>query len=149
MLRADVERFAEQVAAVLGEAALARLDDNRFGALVSFTYNVGIGNLRRSSVLRAVKEGRHDDVPRLLLRWTRAGGRRLPGLVRRRRAEGRLWLTPPGRQKPPPVAVARHRAREIAEHPRPAATWAAFFMALAGLVAAFRKEIAAWFASLF
>ena len=94
ILRRDVERFAHDVARVLGPDA-EMLTPHRFGALVSFAFNVGIGNLKRSSVLKAVREGRHDEVPGLLLQWTKAGGRRLRGLVRRRRAEGRLWMTPP------------------------------------------------------
>ncbi len=146
ILRRDVTRFARDVARVLGPHAAA-LTDNQFGALVSFAYNVGIGNLKRSSVLRAVREGRHDDVPRLLLQWTKAGGRRLRGLVRRRRAEGRLWLTPPARRRPPPVAVARHKAQEMMEHPDLAAAWAAFFVAGGGALAATWKEVSAWVTS--
>ncbi len=95
ILRNDVERVAHRVAQVLGADAES-LTPNQFGALVSFAYNVGIGNLKRSSVLKAVREGRHEDVPRLLLRWTKAGGRRLRGLVRRRRAEGNLWMATAG-----------------------------------------------------
>ena len=136
ILREDVQRFAHQVAKVLGPDVMSRLNDNQFGALVSFAFNVGIGNFKRSSVLRAVREGRFDDVPRLLMRWTKAGGRRLRGLVRRRRAEGRLWLTPPDRRRPPPMAVARQRAREIAERPGLAAAWAAFLVAAANLAVA-------------
>ncbi len=148
ILHRDVERFARDVARVLGADA-GRLRLNQFGALVSFAYNVGIGNLKRSSVLKAVREGRHDDVPRLLLQWTKAGGRRLRGLVRRRRAEGRLWLTPEDRRRPPPVAVARHKAQEMMEHPDLAAAWAAFFMAAGGLAAAAWKEVSAWVSGLF
>ncbi len=149
ILRADVERVAGQVAKVLGPDVLSRLNENQFGALVSFAFNVGIGNVRRSSVLRAVRAGRLEEVPRLLLRWTKAGGRRLPGLVRRRRAEGRLWLTPPGKRRPPPGAVARHTAQEIAERPGLAAAWAAFLLALSTLLAALGKEITTWFATNF
>ncbi len=148
ILRRDVARFARDVARVLGADA-EKLTPNQFGALVSFAYNVGIGNLKRSSVLKAVREGRHKDVPRLLLRWTKAGGRRLRGLVRRRRAEGRLWMTPEDRRRPPPVAVMRHKAQEMVEHPDLAAAWAAFFMAAGGLAAAVWKEVSAWVSGLF
>ena len=148
ILHRDVEHFARQVARVLGADA-EFLTPNQFGALVSFAYNVGIGNLKRSSVLKAVREGRHEDVPRLLLRWTRAGGRRLRGLVRRRRAEGRLWMTPPGRRRPPAKAMVRHKAQEMTEHPDLAAAWAAFFMAATTLAAAIGKEVTAWVSRLF
>ncbi len=125
------------------------LTSNQFGALVSFAYNVGIGNLKRSSVLRAVREGRHEDVPRLLLQWTKAGGRRLRGLVRRRRAEGRLWMTPDAHRRPPPVALVRHKAQEMIEHPDLAATWAAFFMAATALAAAVGREVGSWVSWIF
>ena len=105
ILRRDVEKFAAGVEKALGRHA-ARLNDNQFGALVSFAYNVGVGALKRSSVLKAVKAGRLDDVPGKLMLWTRAGGRRLKGLVRRRKAEGELFMTPvkaPPRTRPKPT----------------------------------------------
>ncbi|HHI81957.1 MAG TPA: lysozyme [Rhizobiales bacterium] len=141
ILRDDVNRVAKQVSATLGPGLMARLNENQFGALVSFAYNVGIGNLDRSSVLRAVRKGRFDDVPRLLLRWTKAGGKKLRGLVRRRRAEGKLWLTPPGRRHPPPPVIIRQKVRELKNHPKPAVTWAAFLLAMAGLAAALWHKI--------
>jgi GH24 family phage-related lysozyme (muramidase) len=129
ILRRDVETFARAVARAIGDEALEKLNENQFGALVSFAYNVGLANFRRSSVLRAVKEGRLNDVPRLLMRWTKArdprSGRlkRLRGLVRRRRAEGELFMAVVRRQdangpspssadarageKPPPEEPAR------------------------------------------
>ncbi len=141
ILRDDVNRVARQVSDTLGPGLLARLNENQSGALVSFAYNVGIGNFRRSSVLRAVREGRFDDVPRLLLRWTKAGGKTLRGLVRRRRAEGRLWLTPPGKRRPPPAVIIRHKARTLKKHPQLAAAWAAFLLAAAALAAALWHRI--------
>ena len=68
----------------------ASLDQNEFDALVSFAYNCGTGALN-SSVGRAVMEGRDADVPDCLDKWCRAAGRVLPGLVRRRKAEGQLY----------------------------------------------------------
>lgn len=147
MLRKDLESFAQEVAALVGAERLRQLNDNQFGALVSFAYNVGVGNFARSSVLRAVRHGRFDEVPRLLMRWTKARDprtgrlRTLRGLVRRRRAEGHLWLTPPSRKRPPLAAVARHTAGEMAERPGLSAAWAAFVASLANL------GIAAWHAA--
>jgi lysozyme len=155
ILKRDVERIAADVARLLGDEVMARLNANQFGALTSFAFNVGIGNFRRSSVLRAVRQGRLSAVPRLLLRWSKARDprtgrlRTLRGLLRRRRAEGRLWLTPPGRRHPPPVAVARHKAQELKEVPSVAAAWAAFLLAVSGLFTALFKEITTWFATLF
>ncbi len=141
ILRRDVQRFARGVAREVGPQAMKRLNDNRFGALVSFAYNVGLGNFRRSSVLRAVKEGRLDDVPRLLMRWTKAGGRRLRGLERRRRAEGRLFMTPPSGATPVAASApdrnnhaAPHRRQPIPSRDK-AAPRAALFVALATIAA--------------
>ncbi|GEM_PF-1370340 len=152
ILRRDVQRFARQVAEALGEDVMRRLNENQFGALVSFAYNVGIGNFRRSSVFRAVRDGRYDDVPRLLMRWTKAGGRRLRGLERRRRAEGKLFTTPVRQLQrqavdtlPPPATKTSDNAPARPEEPPPttapatpprkaAPPRAAFFMSLFALL---------------
>ncbi|MCC2110947.1 MAG: lysozyme [Hyphomicrobiales bacterium] len=72
------------------------LNDNQYAALVSFCYNVGPGNFRKSSALRYLNQGHYDQVPRRLALWNKAGGRVLRGLVRRRKAEGELFATPVG-----------------------------------------------------
>lgn len=87
ILARDVEVFARGVSAALHVA----VTDGQFSALVSFAYNVGLGNFRKSSVLRAVNAGDLAAVPRRLNLWVKAGGRTLPGLVRRRAAEGALF----------------------------------------------------------
>lgn len=99
ILQADVECFAAAV-----RAALTReLSPAQFSALVSFTYNVGPGAFRGSSVLKAVNEGRLAEVPGLLRRWVKADGRVLDGLVRRRVAEGEMFSTG-GADLPQPAA---------------------------------------------
>lgn len=80
---ADVERGVE-----------VQLVDNQFSALVSFVFNVGGDAFRKSTLLRLLNAGGYTAVPGQLARWTKAGGRELPGLVRRREAEARLWRTP-------------------------------------------------------
>jgi GH24 family phage-related lysozyme (muramidase) len=67
------------------------LTDSQFGALVSFTFNLGAGTLERSTLRRMVNRGENGDIPSELAKWVWAGGRRLPGLLRRRQAEGRLY----------------------------------------------------------
>lgn len=62
--------------------------DNQFAALVSFTFNLGAGNLK---IL--FKNGLAA-VPDRILLFDHAGGRQLPGLTRRRQAERALYLTP-------------------------------------------------------
>ncbi len=66
------------------------LRQHQFDALASLVYNCGAGALA-GSVGKAVREGRDTDVPDLLARWNKAGGKVLAGLARRRKAEGELW----------------------------------------------------------
>lgn len=67
------------------------ISDAKFCTLVSFAFNVGLGALKRSTLLRLVNEGAFDLVPGQFLRWTRGGGKVLAGLQRRREAEAKLW----------------------------------------------------------
>lgn len=83
LLRKDV-RIAER--AVLRLISVP-LTDGQFDALVSFTFNLGNGALQSSTLRRKVNRGDHDSVPAELMKWVWAAGKRLPGLVRRRRAE--------------------------------------------------------------
>jgi lysozyme len=67
-------------------------DANRLAALIDFIYNLGPGNLRASTLRRRVNAGEWSKVPTELKRWTKGGGRTLPGLVARREAEAALIL---------------------------------------------------------
>ena len=53
-------------------------------ALTDFTFNVGIGNVKSSTLIRLLNQGRHEEACIQLLRWNKAGGRVLRGLVVRR-----------------------------------------------------------------
>jgi lysozyme len=63
------------------------LTQGQFDALVSFTFNLGAGALQRSTLRRKVNREEHTDVPAELMKWVWAGGRKLKGLVKRRKAE--------------------------------------------------------------
>ena len=67
------------------------LSDNQFSALVCFAFNVGVGNLESSTLLKLLNRGWYEQVPAQLMRWNRANGEVYGGLSRRRAAEGRLW----------------------------------------------------------
>ena len=67
------------------------LEDGRFDALCSFTFNLGAGALQRSTLRRKVNREEHDAVPAEFWRWVWAGGRKLKGLIRRRDAEAALY----------------------------------------------------------
>lgn len=69
------------------------LNQHEHDALVAFVFNVGAGAFKGSTLLRRLNAGDRTSVPAQLMRWTRAGSQTLPGLVTRRRAEGRLFAT--------------------------------------------------------
>lgn len=87
ILRADLAKYEQGVT----DAVSVQLTQSQFDALVSFAFNCGLGALRKSTLLKRVNAKQFDRVPAELMKWTRAGGRELPGLVRRRRAEAALW----------------------------------------------------------
>lgn len=62
-------------------------DPSRLAALIDFTFNLGEGNLRASTLRRKVNAGAWGEVPAQLRRWNRAGGVVMRGLVLRREAE--------------------------------------------------------------
>ena len=66
---------------------LATEPEGRLAAIVDFTFNLGAGRLQRSTLRQKVNRGEHEGVPAELMKWVRAAGKKLPGLVRRRRAE--------------------------------------------------------------
>ena len=70
------------------------LNQNQFDALVSFTYNLGIGNLEKSTLLEMLNQGDYSGAAEQFLRWDKAGGETLPGLVHRRLADSELFSKP-------------------------------------------------------
>jgi len=70
------------------------LNDNQFGALVSFTYNEGQGNLGASTLLKLLNQGDYQGAADEFPKWRKAGGQVLEGLVSRRADERELFLTP-------------------------------------------------------
>lgn len=86
LLRSDLRRFEDFV-----DAHCSPCTDNQFAALVSFAFNVGEGALRTSTLRRLHMEGNHAAAQGQFARWTKAKGRTLPGLVKRREAEAKLY----------------------------------------------------------
>lgn len=82
----DFERFVNR-------KVKTQLTQHQFDALVSFCYNVGKGQFASSTLLRRINNRRFDDIPRQLNRWVNDNGRRVNGLVRRRKSEGHLFAT--------------------------------------------------------
>jgi lysozyme len=64
-----------------------------FDACVSFAFNAGLGNFQRSTIRMKINRGEWKDAAEAFMQWTKGGGRELPGLVKRRKAEVALFLT--------------------------------------------------------
>ena len=88
LLRQDVAEVERQVKAMRVASTDGQLD-----ALVSFAFNVGISRLRRSALLRVIREGGTKlQIQREFKRWVYAGGQRLRGLELRREWEARRFF---------------------------------------------------------
>lgn len=72
-----------------------KLNQNQFDALVSFAYNLGTGNLAKSTLLKKAKINPNDPtIKDEFAKWNKAGGKVLSGLTRRRIAESNLYFKP-------------------------------------------------------
>ena len=70
------------------------INQNQFDALVSFAYNLGPANLKSSTLLKKVNLNPEDETIRdEFMKWVKAGGKTLKGLVKRREAEANLYFT--------------------------------------------------------
>src|SRR5690606_6899591 len=71
----------------------SKINQNQFDALVSFSYNVGLGSLKSSTLLKKVNANPQDaDICNQFARWNKAGGKVLLGLTRRRKEEAELYF---------------------------------------------------------
>lgn len=83
LLKRHVDAFAAKVDAVTNP-----VEQNKFDALVSFAYNVGVGAYRKSTLLKKVNANPDDeDIRDEFMKWNKAGGRVLSGLTNRRKKE--------------------------------------------------------------
>ena len=88
-LEMDTLKVKDQVKALVK----VPINDNELDALTSLAYNIGAGAFKKSTLLNLLNQGadRHL-VADQFLRWNKAGGKVLPGLVKRRLAEHNLFL---------------------------------------------------------
>lgn len=102
ILRSDLAAFETAVLS----AVHVPLNQNQFDALVSFTFNLGPGHLRSSTLLKRLNFGDYAGAADEFLKWNKSNGKVLTGLVRRREAERTLFLTPaPQPQASPPTGL--------------------------------------------
>lgn len=88
-----VQRVQELIDGVLKLCAIPP-NQNQLTAMCSLVYNVGLGNFRKSSVLKAHNRGDTQAAARAFNLWNKAGGRVMKGLTRRRAEEAALYLKP-------------------------------------------------------
>jgi lysozyme len=90
LLRADVMDKCRDVDSLVKVS----LNDNQYAAVVSFTFNLGIGNLKQSTLLKKINAGDFVGAANEFAKWNKAGGKVLAGLTRRRAAEAELFRRP-------------------------------------------------------
>lgn len=88
LLRDDIDEAEQQVK----ELGIARTE-GQLDALTSFVFNLGIGRLKESTLLRVIREGgSKQQIRKEFKRWVYAGGKKLPGLVTRREWEAKRFF---------------------------------------------------------
>lgn len=86
-LQYEVAHFEQAVYGLTKQAT-----ENQIAAMTCLAYNIGLGNFRNSSVLRMHNAGDAEAADAFLM-WSKAAGREMPGLKRRREAERALYLS--------------------------------------------------------
>jgi lysozyme len=88
LLRSDLARFESGVARMCPASVGSQ---GRFDALVSFSFNVGLGTLQRSTLRSKFNRGDFEGAAQEFMKFTKAGGKVLKGLVNRRNSEVRMY----------------------------------------------------------
>lgn len=86
-----LQAVLRSVAAQIDLLVHVPLSDGEAAALLSFAYNLGVGNLRSSTLLKLLNQGDRAGAAAQFAEWCHGGGKVLPGLVRRRAAEAALF----------------------------------------------------------
>ncbi len=141
VLDRDLARFARGVESSLKGRPVSQF---QFDALVSFAFNVGIVAFRKSTVLRRVLAGDEAGAGAALLMWTKAGGKTLPGLVRRRKGERELFEGDIFAAMSSAHATPARTQPKIADAPRPPKGMAASKTGNAAVAAGGSAALVAW-----
>lgn len=86
----DLEQKAE---AIINRLVKVPLTQGQYDALVSFVFNLGAGNLMKSTLLRLLNAGDYAGAAEQFERWNKSGGKVTAGLVKRRAEEKQMFLT--------------------------------------------------------
>lgn len=94
ILSVKLDEFSAQVKRILGDTLIVSLPQEALDAIISWTYNLGIGNLSKSTLLKRLKESKlnFDAIETEWMKWVYAGGKKLDGLVRRRKEEYQMYF---------------------------------------------------------
>lgn len=85
-----VNKFSNDIKKVVK----VQLNDNQFGAILSFVWNIGIVAFAKSTLLKKLNSNPNDiTIKDEFMKWNKAGGKVLNGLIRRREAEQKLYFT--------------------------------------------------------
>lgn len=87
----EMNREIEEKAQGIAKYIKVPLNPNQLDALVSFAYNVGLGNFQKSTLLKKLNNGDYAAIPNELMKWINASGKPWAGLWRRRLAEALLF----------------------------------------------------------
>lgn len=126
LLRQSVEKFAATVDALI----TAKVNQNQRGAAICLSYNIGPTAFAKSTVLRELNAGNYDKAAAAFRMWNKAGGEVIQGLVNRREAEIKLFLTP--------VAADMHTVT-LPEKAEVVSIWATIIRAIAALFQGLKK----------
>lgn len=90
---ADLLSRLEKIQSRIKELVKRELNQNQLDALTSFSYNLGVASLKLSMLLRCINMGHFEDAAHEFQKWCHAGGKVIPGLIRRREAERKLFVS--------------------------------------------------------
>ncbi len=86
-LQSDLNKIVSQLTPLIH----VDLNDNEFSAVVSLVFNIGIGNFKNSTMLKLLNAAATMAAANEFTKWDHAGGREIPGLLKRRLAEQKLF----------------------------------------------------------
>lgn len=88
LLDQDLKKYEDAVNTLVK----VQLTQNQFDALISFVYNLGADNFKKSTLLKKINANEFSEAAEEFIKWNKAKGKVLPGLTRRREAERLLFL---------------------------------------------------------
>lgn len=77
----------------INKVIIVPLTQNQLDALCSFVYNVGVGNFKRSTLLKKLNKGLYEEAAKELLKWDKVNNKPLKGLTKRRKIEYEIFLS--------------------------------------------------------